>query len=259
MEGGKLVDEKEYEKFMAHLYNEHVRYRNKRVFHKHFNLEWGHRWNWEWEQLVDASNLLRYIDRCANEYDIYRTITRERIAQLPDEIRDGARTNRHMLEESGFMEVIDTYYDEIVEGMKLEHMPPQEFEVMRELGSSDPETELSALLHVMKSRRKSRRSYNQEIKISNQLENLEKKLERQREELKELKEHPDKQPRRSRRWFKGLGQIAQGSALSIANIGLAVGAFPISVAAETAGWGAIVSSITGVGMVLNGVGEFRGE
>lgn len=258
------MDEKEYEKFMAHLYNEHVRYRNKRMFHKHFDPEWGHRWNWEWERLVDVSNLLRYINRCANEYDIYRTITRERIAQLPDEIQDGTRINRHMLEESGFMDAIDTYYDEIVEGMKLEHMPPQEFEVMRQLGSNDAETELSAVIHIMKSRHKSMHSYNQEIRIrygiSYQLENLEKKLHQQHQELRELKDDDSKeQPRKSRRWFKGLGQIAQGSALSIANIGLAVGAFPIPVAAETAGWGAIVSSITGVGMVLNGVGEFRGE
>ena len=66
-------------------------------------------------------------------------------------------------------------------------------------------------------------------------------------------------PKKTKRWFKGLGQIAQGTALSIANIGLAMGAITIPVAAETAGWGAIVSSITGVGMVLNGYGEFRGE
>ena len=77
--------------------------------------------------------------------------------------------------------------------------------------------------------------------------------------MKELKKESDDQPRKSRRWFKGLGQIAQGSALSIANVGLAMGAITIPVATETASWGAIVSSITGVGMVLNGIGEFWGE
>ncbi|MCR4320256.1 MAG: hypothetical protein NUV74_08005 [Candidatus Brocadiaceae bacterium] len=250
---------------MVYLYNEYVRSRSRR-FRKYFHpMEWGHRWGWEWERLVSASNLLRYINhRCRDEEEIYRTITRERIAQLPDEINDGTRTNRKMLEESGFMEAIDAYYDEIVGGMKLEHMPPQEIEVMRELGSSDPEAELSALIYIVKSRCKSKHSYNQEVRISNQLKNLEQKLEQQEQQLKELKEEelkeePEKQPKKSKRWFKGLGQIAQGSALSIANIGLAMGAITVPVAAETAGWGAIVSSITGVGMVLNGVGEFRGE
>jgi len=75
------------------------------------------------------------------------------------------------------MEAIDTYYDEIVEGMKLEHMPPQEIEVMRELGSSDPEAELSAMISIVKSRCKSKHSYNQEayneeVRVGNQLKNL---------------------------------------------------------------------------------------
>ena len=135
--------------------------------------------------------------------------------------------------------------------MKMERMPPQEVDVMRQLGSSEPEAELSALVYIVKSKSKSKYSCN-DLKVSRQLESLEQKLE-------ELKKNSDKPPKKSRRWFKGLGQIAQGSALSIANISLAMGAISIPIAAETAGWGAIVSSITGVGMVLNGVGEFRGE
>ena len=254
------MNEKEYEKFMAYLYNEYVGSRSRR-FRKHFHpMEFEHRWGWELERLVSASNLLRYINhQCREEDEIYSTITRERIAQLPNEIRHGARMNRQMLEESGFMEAIDTYYDEIVGGMKLEHMPPQEIEVMRELGSSEPEAELSALIYIVKSRCKSKHSYNQEVYVSYQLKNLEQKLEQQEKELEELKEDAEKQPQKPKRWFKGLGQIAQGSALSIANIGLAMGVITIPVAAGTAGWGAIVSSITGVGMVLNGIGEFRGE
>jgi len=210
-------------------------------------------WGYESERLTGASNLLRYINHnCKEQSEIYRTINQERIEQLSNEIRDGVRTNRFMLEESGFMEAIDAYYDEIVEGMKLEHMPPQELQIMRDLGSNDPETELSAFIYIVKSRSKGRHSYNQEVRISQQLKDVEKKLDHQHEKLKELKEKADEQPKKSKRWFKGLGQIAQGSALSIANVGLAMGAISIPVAAETAGWGAIVSSITGVG-------EFRGE
>lgn len=253
------MDEKEYEKFMTYLYNEYVQSQSKRRFNKHFHpMEFGH-WGWEWERLVKASNLLRYINHhCSDKDEIYRTIQKERIARLPDEIREGARANRRMLEESGFMEAIDDYYDEIVGGMKMDHMPPQEIEVMRQLGSGEPEAELSALIYIVKSKSNSKYSCN-ELKVSRQLENLEKQLEQQTQELKELKENSEKQPQKSRRWFKGLGKIAQGSALSIANVGLAMGAITIPVAAQTAGWGAIVSSITGVGMVLNGVGEFRGE
>tara|TARA_B110000977_G_C11066627_1_gene488023 strand:- start:1041 stop:1700 length:660 start_codon:yes stop_codon:yes gene_type:complete len=217
-------------------------------------------WGWESDRLISASNLLRYINHhCKEEDEIYRTINRKRIEQLSSEIHDGVRTNRRMLEDSGFMDVIDSHYFEIVDGMKLEHMPQQELQIMRDLGSNDPETELSALMSIVKSRSKSKHSYNQEVGVSQQLNNIEEKLDQQQNQLKELKKESDDQPRKSRRWFKGLGQIAQGSALSIANVGLAMGAITIPVATETASWGAIVSSITGVGMVLNGIGEFWGE
>ncbi|MES9900178.1 MAG: hypothetical protein ABW148_14320 [Sedimenticola sp.] len=254
------MNETEYKQFMAYLYNEYVRSRSKRRFHKHFHFELGGYQGWQSEGLSSASNLLRYINyHCEDEDSIYYTIKKERIARLPSQIKDGLKTNRRMLEDSGFMEAIDAYYDEIVGGMKLEHMPPQEIEVMRSLGSSDPEAELSALMYIVKSRCKSKHSYNNEVRISNQLKNIEQKLEQQEQQLKELNEGSDDQPKKPKRWFKGLGQIAQGGALSIANVGLAMGSITIPVAAETASWGAIVSSITGVGMVLNGVGEFRGE
>jgi hypothetical protein len=251
------VSEEEYEKFMKYLYQECLQTRNFRRFRKHHHpMEWGY----ESDRLISASNLLRYINHhCQEEDEIYRTINRKRIDQLSNEIRDGIGTNRRMLEDSGFMDVFDSHYFEIVDGMKLEHMPQQEIQIMRELGSNDPESELSALMSIVKTRTKSNHSYNQEVKVSQQLKNIEEKLDQQQDKLKGLKEEADEQPKKSRRWFKGLGQIAQGSALSIANVGLAMGAITIPVATETASWGALVSSITGVGMVLNGVGEFRGE
>jgi flagellar biosynthesis chaperone FliJ len=72
------------------------------------------------------------------------------------------------------------------------------------LGSSEPEAELSALVYIVKSKNKSKYSCN-ELKVSRQLENLEKTFEKQSEELKELKENSE-QPEKSWRWFRGLGQ-----------------------------------------------------
>jgi len=75
----------------------------------------------------------------------------------------------------------------------------------------------------------------------------------------ELKEPESSQnaPKKSRRWFKGVGQVAQGSALSIANVALAIGVLKLPVSAETQTWGAIASVATGIGTVLNGVGDLR--
>jgi hypothetical protein len=66
-------------------------------------------------------------------------------------------------------------------------------------------------------------------------------------------------PKKSRRWFKGVGQIAQGSALSIADVALAIGVLHLPVSPETQSWGAIASVATGIGTILNGVGDLRNE
>lgn len=66
-------------------------------------------------------------------------------------------------------------------------------------------------------------------------------------------------PQKSRRWFKGVGQIAQGSALSIADVALAIGVLKLPVSAETQSWGALASVAAGFGTLLNGVGDLRHE
>lgn len=81
----------------------------------------------------------------------------------------------------------------------------------------------------------------------------------------QFKEQDDKEvtkeelPKKSRRWFKGLGQIGRGAALSIGDIALAVGTLHLPVSPETQTWGSLVSATTGIGMIFNGIGELRNE
>ena len=69
----------------------------------------------------------------------------------------------------------------------------------------------------------------------------------------------DAAPKKPRRWFKGLGQISQGAALSIANVALALGTLKFPVSPETQTWGAMASVATGIGTVLSGIGDLRNE
>jgi hypothetical protein len=78
--------------------------------------------------------------------------------------------------------------------------------------------------------------------------------------LKANEEKPSQEiPKKPRRWFKALGQIAQGTAISIANVALAIGALKFPVSPETQTWGAMASVATGIGTVLSGVGDLRNE
>jgi len=223
-------------------------------------MELGHEWEYEWERLRKANQILRHINRfCEDEGEIYNVFKEERLNQLPSDIRNAIRFHNRMAEAGGFMDVYDGYYNDVVEGIRLKYMPAQELEILREMGIENPEAELMAMIHIVKSRKKDVSYSSNEVCISSQLKNIEKRLEEQIETQRKLEKEEEKPKKKSRRWFKGLGQIAQGTALSAANIGLSVGAFTFPVPAATANWSAIVSSITGVGIIFKGVGDLRGE
>jgi hypothetical protein len=65
--------------------------------------------------------------------------------------------------------------------------------------------------------------------------------------------------KKPRRWFKGLGHIVQGAAMSLADLGLAFGVLDFAVGVETRSWGALVSVTAGVGTIMNGAGDLRNE
>ena len=253
---GLQTDRDEYKKFMAYLYNEYVR--NRLEFQHRRLSEDFHaremRWDW-WEELTQASRAVRRITRIPED----RFTSSLESKNLPFEVLRGLVISNRAVQDAGFLDVFDDYYMEIVEGMKIEDMPAQELEVLRRLGSEDPETELTALIYLVRSRSRSSRQLGYNIRVSNHLQEAEKILEHHWREIAKLRETNKKQLVKSRRWFKGLGQIAQGSALSVANVWLAIGTSPFPVAVETATWGSLVSSVTGVGMVLNGIDEWRGE
>ena len=73
------------------------------------------------------------------------------------------------------------------------------------------------------------------------------------------REGPDEAPKKQRRWWKGLGQIVQGAAISGADIGLALGVLHIPIPKGGETYGVVMSVTAGVGTVMNGVGDLWGE
>jgi hypothetical protein len=65
--------------------------------------------------------------------------------------------------------------------------------------------------------------------------------------------------RHSRRWFKGIGAIMTGAAMTIGDILLVSGVLDLPVSSETRSWGVIGSCSLGVGTMITGYGELRGE
>lgn len=171
--------------------------------------------------------------------------------------------NNRYAEEIGFFSAIDSYFLEIVEGMKPEYFPNEDLQILRKLGSQEPESELRAIIYIIKKYSQKHRDefIYREISIAKRCNEIKNQIDEENKKFFWMKNvnNMKNEDRPGKRWFKGLGQILQGAAISIANIGLAAGWLRFPVSPETQTYGAFVSVTTGVGLVLNGVGDLRGE
>jgi len=257
------MSEQEYKHFLEYIFNEYVRDRLPRV-HDHYEFELHHHRRDKYLHILKRPAILtRYIHAyCDDEGDIYRTFTAGALGGIIRNVETGLHRSNRLLEQAGFLDAFDSYLEEIIEGIKPEYFPKYDLEVLREMGSTNPKADLRGIVYAVKRRKEERRRMSREIPIRRQLELAEEELERTRKQLEESVEEKQNNievPKKSRRWFKGLGQIAQGAALSIADVGIAVGMLHFPVSPETQTLGALVSTATGVGNMLNGIGELRNE
>jgi hypothetical protein len=254
----------EYREFLTFLFERYVRHRLPRVrrrFHHHMMEEWYY----HLDQTQRASQVLRYIEtNCDDDDEIYRTFTLERLTRAVSDTRDSVEFGDRMVEEAGFLDALEAHADDILGGLQVQHLPDADREVFREMGSPNPDLELRALVLRVKASRDRLRQSSRELSVRQQLKHAEERVAEAKQEFEKTRKaqqegSEEERPTKSRRWFKGLGQIAQGAALSIADVALAAGALKFPVSPETQTWGAVASVATGVGTILNGVGDLRNE
>ncbi|HEY6253158.1 MAG TPA: hypothetical protein VI685_24640 [Candidatus Angelobacter sp.] len=256
------MTDQEYREFLAFVFERYVRPRLSHVrrrFHHHMMEEW----DYQMDKAARAAHVLRFIESyCENDDDVYQTFTAERLARAVSDTRFSFEFSNRTVEEAGFLDALEDHGREILAGLEVKHLPDVDKEVLKDSGSVNPEVELRVLVSAAKSMCERFNRSRQEVPIRQELRAMEERLERSEKlfgEDKEKKIGPGEKPKKSRRWFKGLGQIAQGASLSIANVALAVGVLRFPVSPETQTWGAVASVATGVSTVLNGIGDLRGE
>lgn len=263
----------EYREFLTFLFERYVRPRLGRVrrrFHHHMMEEWVY----HIDQAQRALHVLRYIEtNCDDDDDIYRTFTLERLTRAVSDTHSAVVFGDRIAEEAGFLDALEAHADDILNGLQAQHLPDADREIFREMGSLNPDMELRALVLRAKSSRDRLRQDSCELSIRQQLKHAEERVTEAQQEFGKRRNAHEEEPReerpsrsrpwfkasQSRRWFKGLGQIAQGAALTIADVALATGALKFPVSPETQTWGAVASVTTGVGTILNGVGDLRNE
>lgn len=249
----------DFRSFLQYIFDDYVRKRVDRLRLKH---PFHHDWEYELDRLRAALHVLDYIQHyCSDDESIYRTFNINALREAVEAVEQAVRRSTRGLREIGLLDAFDNYFDEILDGLDIDDFPEEEYELLRSIGFQNPKSDLQGIIYLLKVRhrewllrRNLKRCVSSELKSATEL------LE---SAVKDLKIEDQKtiveQPKKSRRWFKGLGKIGRGAGVSIGDICLAAGILKFPVSPETQTWGAVVSTTAGVGMILDGIGELRGE
>ena len=258
------MTDQEYAEFMSYLFERYVRPRLPRVRRRleHHMKDDVH---YHLDHAIRSARVLRFIESyCDDDGDIYSTFRVERLTRAISETRQSLNFSTRITEEGGFLDAYEAHESEILYGLRPQHLPEEDKEILREMGSINPDVEVRGLVYLAKARVRKVERQHREVSVGQELKNCEAQLEQGEKTFQialEMKEPESSKnvSRKSRRWFKGVGQIAEGSALSIADVALVIGVLKLPVSAETQTWGALASVTTGIGTVLNGVGDLRNE
>jgi hypothetical protein len=252
------MNDDEYRAFLSFVFDTYVRPRLHVVLH-HFG-PMGERFEYEIDRMRRAAQLARFIQTFSdNDDDVYSTLRSERLGNMVSDVGNIVSHSARVLDETGFIDALNAYYDEIVDGLSVEHLPGSEASLLRELGSDDPQRDLRAIIFIMKKRRN--KFLADRTRVEHELSRVAKEVNEAGQQIQQMQGVANIPPhaQKPRRWFKGLGQIAQGTAVSLANVGLAIGWLHFPVSPETQTWGSLASVTTGIGMVAAGAGDLRGE
>jgi hypothetical protein len=258
------MNDDDYRKLLSSIYDRYIR---PRRFHlgRRIRHHLGDEWLYHLDSVERAVRLTRFIEsECDGTDDISHTFTPGIIKGTVQSISNSLDFADHVMAQGGFYDAIDAFGPEITAGLKPKHLPRFDDEVLKGLGSPDADLERRALVRLAKAQLEREAGRPNDVPVPKRIDRARHELHEARSEFENAAkstagEDEVEPPTKSPKWFKGLGQIGQGAALSIANVAVAVGAFHIPVSPETKTWGSIVSVVTGIGTILNGIGDLRAE
>jgi hypothetical protein len=267
----------EYEAYLKYLWDRDAQEPARRYRRRRHPLEWDEEFEYPLNELAAANRMLGAMSSLHDPYDAFRA---RALAGVLRQVRTGVTSNTRMLDEMGLLRTLDAEYSVIARQMRVEDLPLGEQEMLSRYGFDDVADHLPGVIYAVRSHARERSGF-QELSVSQELRRLAERLDAAAADHDRLQEIEDEitvirsqnerpqvpaelaseqdSRRKERRWWKGIGQIVQGAAMSLADGALAVGALKFDVSDETKTWGALVSVTAGVGTVMSGIGDLRGE
>lgn len=249
------MNKDEWKELVDGICNQQIIPKLRKIRRKFLHLDCCDRFPFRDNGLYRASRTIRYIDENFDDDDDLTNVFKEEfLYETLDRVRNGVEDSNRLVLDTGIVDVVEEFYDEIVDGMEVSDIPDIDFSALREAGSKDPKSEILVTMVRMKKRLKARFSYNDKgIDIKYSLKESSEIIIRRKEERNST-ERPTK-----RKIFKGLGGICRGAILTGVDIGLLVGLWPVPLSPDTTTVGGVTSIVTGIGDIMIAVGELRGE
>jgi hypothetical protein len=147
-----MTDE-EYREFLNILARRYIQpkiFRLRERHHHHMEEEWSYHIH----QAARAARVLRFIENdCNHDDDVYATFTLDRLANTVHNAGYSLHFSNRIIEEGGFLDAFEAHAGEILAGLRPEHLPQAEKEILREMGSADVDAELAELVFRARSYR----------------------------------------------------------------------------------------------------------
>ncbi len=253
----------EYEEFIKYIFYEHIQ---KRLTNVRELARFRHEREFESQiaRLIRASLAARFIkDYAESDEDIAHSFTPAMLKETVREVRYGVEINNSFVADTGIADIVQDYFGEIVDGMSIDYFPNEDLNVLQQSGSVDAHREIVAMIYLLKARKEQVILDGRQHRFGQELKETAARLKRIEDSISEQPARPNQPPNREqpvkRAIFKGIGQIAQGALMSIVDVTAAAGLWSAPLPPETTSIGAVVSIAGGIGTILMGVGELRGE
>lgn len=251
------MTKEEWNDLVKDICNQEIRPKLRRLFHKYQPFEWCDRFPFGDRGIFKATRTIKFINENFDDEDELTTVFNKEYLDITlDNLKWGVEHNNRLVLKTGISDVVEEFWDEIVDGMDISDIPEADFEALREAGSYDPKSEVHISMVRMK-KRKILMGYNsKESSLRYSLERSESILQRRKEILKESNSN---NPPTKRKIFKGLGGICRGVILTGVDVGILAGLWPVPLSPDTRTVGAVASITTGIGDIMIAVGELRRE
>lgn len=142
----------EYQEFLSFVFERYIRPRIARMRMHHIHrFEGG--FPYQLSEAMRAAQLFRFAESyCHNDEDVYRTFTLERLSKAVSDTSTSLAFSHTLADEAGFLEACESHAEEIADGLAAAHLPKAEKELLKEMGSPNPEIELRSLIYRAKRR-----------------------------------------------------------------------------------------------------------